>query len=93
MQLFLTFTTQAQSAVSRQDSIPLTKKPDSVKTLNKVDTIKLKISKDSIPAQVDYEAQDSMVLDVDAKKIFLFGVHLYLILPIFLDIRNLVILV
>ncbi len=73
MQLFLTFTTQAQSAVSRKDSIPLTKKPDSVKTLNKVDTIKLKISKDSIPAQVDYEAQDSMVLDVDAKKIFLFG--------------------
>ena len=39
----------------------------------KVDTIQLKISKDSINAPVDYKAEDSMVLDIDTKKIFLFG--------------------
>ncbi|MEY3921581.1 MAG: hypothetical protein RL634_1342 [Bacteroidota bacterium] len=69
----LTFATQAQSAAPNKDSITNIKKPDTSKTVNKIDTIRLKISKDSIPAQVDYEAQDSMVLDVDSKKIFLFG--------------------
>ncbi|MEY2596462.1 MAG: hypothetical protein RI965_1734 [Bacteroidota bacterium] len=69
----LTFATQAQSAAPKKDSITNIIKPDTSKTVNKIDTIRLKISKDSIPAQVDYEAQDSMVLDVDSKKIFLFG--------------------
>ncbi|MFM7222121.1 MAG: putative LPS assembly protein LptD [Bacteroidota bacterium] len=38
-----------------------------------MDTLPIKISKDSLTAPVDYKAEDSMVLDVDAKKIFLFG--------------------
>lgn len=70
---FLTFSTQAQTASPRKDSIPLVSKVDTAAQKNKADTVLLKISKDSIPAQIDYEAQDSMVLDVDAKKIFLFG--------------------
>lgn len=48
-------------------------KKDSVTQVAKVDTLPLKISKDSLTAPVDYRAEDSMVLDVDAKKIFLFG--------------------
>ena len=48
-------------------------KKDSVIQTSRVDTIPLKISKDSITSPVDYKAEDSMVLDVDAKKIFLFG--------------------
>jgi len=40
---------------------------------SKVDTMNLKISKDSINSPVDYKAEDSMVLDVDTKKIFLYG--------------------
>jgi hypothetical protein len=40
---------------------------------SKVDTVNLKISKDSINSPVDYKAEDSMVLDVDTKKIFLYG--------------------
>lgn len=39
----------------------------------KVDTVNLKISKDSINAPIDYKAEDSMVLDIDTKKIFLYG--------------------
>ena len=45
---------------------------DTVKQM-KVDTMQLKISKDSINAPVDYKAEDSMVLDIDTKKIFLYG--------------------
>lgn len=48
-------------------------KKDSVAQVAKVDTLPIKISKDSLTAPVDYKAEDSMVLDVDAKKIFLFG--------------------
>lgn len=40
---------------------------------SKVDTMNLKISKDSINSPVDYKAEDSMVLDIDTKKIFLYG--------------------
>jgi hypothetical protein len=50
--------------------------PKSVKDTikqTKVDTMQLKISKDSINAPVDYKAEDSMVLDIDTKKIFLYG--------------------
>ena len=48
-------------------------KKDSVVRVSKIDTIPLKISKDSLTAPVDYKAEDSMVLDVVANKIFLFG--------------------
>jgi len=39
----------------------------------KVDTINLKLSKDSISFPVDHKAEDSMVLEVDARKVLLFG--------------------
>jgi LPS-assembly protein len=76
----LTFTTQAQSSSTNSQKNPVNKdtvvigsRSDTSSKIAKVDTVKLKISKDSIPAQVDYEAMDSMVLDVDSKKILLFG--------------------
>ncbi|MBX3256057.1 MAG: LPS-assembly protein LptD [Chitinophagaceae bacterium] len=51
--------------------------PDSLLTDSarhlKVDTFNVKISKDSIDAPVDYKARDSMVLDVIAKKLYLYG--------------------
>ena len=51
--------------------------PDSLLTDSarqvKVDTFNVKISKDSIDAPVDYKARDSMVLDVVAKKLYLYG--------------------
>lgn len=63
------------------DTIPLSK--DSVvvaDTLNrkdsvvqKIDTFDIKISKDSIDAPVDFEADDSMVIDIPGKKIFLYN--------------------
>ncbi len=52
-------------------------KPDSLLSdslkLVKIDTFSVKMSKDSIDAPVEYEAKDSMVLDVTAKKLYLYG--------------------
>lgn len=73
MLIILTFTTQAQTSKAYKDSIKNPPQTDSVSIRNKLDTNKVKVSKDSIPAQIDYTAQDSMVLDVDLKKIFLYG--------------------
>ena len=42
-------------------------------TRQKVDTFNLKFSKDSLAAPVFYHADDSMVMDVPAKKIMLYG--------------------
>ncbi|HRQ50325.1 MAG TPA: LPS-assembly protein LptD, partial [Agriterribacter sp.] len=39
----------------------------------KIDTFSIKMSKDSIDAPVEYEAKDSMVLDVTAQKLYLYG--------------------
>jgi LPS-assembly protein len=39
----------------------------------KVDTLPYKVSKDNLDAPVKYQAEDSMVLDVPAKKILLYG--------------------
>ncbi|MGN6439103.1 MAG: putative LPS assembly protein LptD [Agriterribacter sp.] len=51
--------------------------PDSLLTDSskrvKIDTFNIKVSKDSIDAPVDYKAKDSMVLDVIAKKLYLYG--------------------
>lgn len=44
---------------------------DSV-AVKKVDSFNVKISKDSIDAPVSYKAKDSMVLDVQAKKLYLY---------------------
>jgi LPS-assembly protein len=42
-------------------------------TINKIDTFDLKISKDSLDAPVDYEAEDSVVVLVKDKKVVLYG--------------------
>ncbi len=39
----------------------------------KIDTFNVKMSKDSIEGPIDYKAKDSMVLDVTAKKLYLYG--------------------
>ncbi len=46
---------------------------DTLKKISKVDTLNVKISKDSISTPIDHKAEDSMVLEIDTKKIFLFG--------------------
>lgn len=50
--------------------------PDSLATdsirVQKIDSFHIKISKDSIDAPVEYKAKDSMVLDVIAKKLYLY---------------------
>ena len=62
------------------DTIPVQK--DSVSTdslqindstVQKIDTFNLKISKDSIDAPVDFEAEDSMVIDIPGQKIYLYN--------------------
>lgn len=50
------------------DTLP---KRDSM--VQKIDTFDLKISKDSIDAPVDFEAEDSMVVDIPGKQIFLYN--------------------
>lgn len=55
-----------------QKNIPDSLLPDSVKAV-KIDSFDVKISKDSIDAPVEYEAKDSMVLDVTAQKLYLYG--------------------
>ena len=48
-------------------------KKDSLLKVPKTDTLPLKISRDSISFPVEHKAEDSMVLEVDSKKIFLYG--------------------
>lgn len=65
------------------DTIPLTdtliekQKPDSLSVDSlgrvKIDTFSVKMSKDSVDAPIEYQAKDSMVLDVTAQKLFLYG--------------------
>ncbi len=56
---------------------PKTQKNDTIpgkdSTVTKTDTFQLKISSDSLDAQVDYEAADSVVLDVPNKRIILYS--------------------
>lgn len=46
---------------------------DSIPTTRRLDTFQLKLSKDTLDAQVDYEASDSGVLLVKEKKFLLYG--------------------
>jgi len=46
---------------------------DSSKLIQTVDTLNIKLSADSMDAPVNYKAQDSMVLEVDTKRILLYG--------------------
>lgn len=59
---------QKKDSVSVTDSLL---RKDSV--VQKIDTFDIKISKDSIDAPVDFEADDSMVIDIPGKKIFLYN--------------------
>ena len=54
-----------------KDSLLKTRPVDS--SINKVDTFDLKISKDSLDAPVEYEAEDSAVVLVKDKKVILYG--------------------
>jgi lipopolysaccharide assembly outer membrane protein LptD (OstA) len=51
----------------------LPKAKDSLRKVPRTDTIALKVSRDSISFPVEHKAEDSMVLEVDTKKIYLYG--------------------
>lgn len=53
------------------DTVPV--KNDSGLLIQRVDTMNIKMSADSMDAPVNYKAQDSMVLEVDTKRILLYG--------------------
>jgi lipopolysaccharide assembly outer membrane protein LptD (OstA) len=53
-------------------SLPI-KSSDTTKRLLKVDTVLIKVSKDSLNAPLEHSAEDSMVMEVDTRKIFLYG--------------------
>ncbi len=77
------------SVINGTDTIPLTKKDslslktvadtlklpgnDSVTIKQRIDTFSLKISKDSMDAPLKYEAEDSVVVLIQDKKIYLYG--------------------
>ena len=70
------FTLPAAVSNSGTDTIPQKNKNaqgDSTTLVEVTDTINLKISKDSLDAVVEYNADDSMILDVPSKKITLYG--------------------
>jgi hypothetical protein len=82
--LFITLSLTAQ--VAKTDSIkstltkPLTgdisdttRKKAGDSTFQKTDTLDIKISRDSLDAPVRYEAADSGVLEIDARKFYLYG--------------------
>jgi len=55
----------------KKDSLLKTQPTDT--SINKIDTFDLKISKDSLDAPVEYEAEDSAVVLVKDKKVILYG--------------------
>jgi hypothetical protein len=57
--------------ILKKDS--LLKTPLTDTSINRVDTFDLKISKDSLDAPVEYEAEDSVVVLVQQKKVVLYG--------------------
>ncbi|PWT97342.1 MAG: LPS-assembly protein LptD [Bacteroidetes bacterium] len=59
------------SSIKSTDSIPDIN--DTSHKIVKVDSFQVKMSKDSVEAPVNYSAEDSMVLDVGNKKIYLYG--------------------
>jgi hypothetical protein len=59
------------SAIIKRDSLPVVK--DTVRPTQKTDTFSLKLSKDTLSAPVNYEAEDSAVIYVQEKKIILYG--------------------
>jgi LPS-assembly protein len=55
------------------DTTKLPRQPDTLKKQITVDSLDLKVSKDSLSSPLEHKAEDSMVLDMDTRKIFLFG--------------------
>jgi len=73
---FLTLSIQAQDTVkiAKSDTIkPSAKVDTTTKKIDKVDTLNVKLSKDSITSIIEHTAEDSMVMDVETRKILLFG--------------------
>jgi hypothetical protein len=62
---------RVQKQIPKDTLKPIAK--DTTGKKGKIDTLNLKISRDSISFPVEHKAEDSMVLDVDTKKIFLYG--------------------
>lgn len=62
--------TNSNLIVSAADTLPV-KQNDS--TVQQIDTFNLKLSKDSIDEPVNFEAEDSMVLDIPNEKIYLYN--------------------
>lgn len=58
--------------VIKKDTLSPQGKMDTTKRVQ-VDSMDLKISKDSINSPIEYKAEDSMVMEIDTKKIYLFG--------------------
>ncbi|MEP6675641.1 MAG: putative LPS assembly protein LptD [Ferruginibacter sp.] len=59
--------------IVKEDSIKNSKiKPDTV-IIPRIDSFSVKYSKDSLNAPIEYHADDSMILDVPTKKLFLYG--------------------
>ncbi len=76
----LTLPTQGASSpfrpfllISHVDTIPASGKKDTATKQAKADTLNLKLSADSITSPVDHTAEDSMILEVDARKMLLYG--------------------
>ena len=73
---FLTLSIQAQNRV-RTVNGDTSKPAPAIDTLRKrvakVDTLNVKLSKDSITSLIEHTAEDSMVMDVDTRKILLYG--------------------
>lgn len=59
--------------INAKNTTKLPVQPDTTKKETTVDTLNLKISKDSLSSPLEHKAEDSMVLEVDTRKIYLFG--------------------
>ena len=64
-------TDKSQLTSVRPDTLPA--KPDSSSKRQRIDTLDIRLSPDSLDAPVNYQAEDSMVLEVDTKRIMLYG--------------------
>ncbi len=57
----------------KKENVPGGKASDTTIVIPVTDTIKFKVSKDSLEGPVTYHADDSMILDVPGKKLYLYG--------------------
>ena len=71
----LTISLQQEPSLLQQDTTTKNKRNKIADTVSlaTIDTFNFKMSKDSLTAPVVYHADDSMVMDVPQKKLFLYG--------------------